>query len=713
MPDGLITLLLEITADPSKAEAAIAGLSASTVAESRNISGTWSSAMSAMTGPTGIALGAITGLVGGMVELANKAAETGSQIFEASEKTGIGADKLSGLMALTKETGGSFDGLTMALARAEGNLEKATTAGDTQANVLARVMGGAKNLDALGLKPMDERMQILLKRIFALNDVGDRNAALSQLLGRGWMQNVAALKMLAEQGYGPAIEKAKQFGIFFDDNAARQARQMQLETKGLTAELSGLGLELGQKLLPAVKTAISAITYEVVPGLESWGLKIEGVALALSGNFGGASLKFAESTQIVKKAMQDEVDGLIKLDSMTRGATKTTEDSIKTTNTHTRAVHELNDVLSRQLEMTRQTVAELESADIPARQKIEIEIERQVAAATREIAKDRELYAHKKITLKELQQAEKEYSDLVVALAQERHDKLLKLEEDVEKKQAKAAERLKRTWAEFADGLRLPRMKMGELAATIEATDKALGQMPPAFHETQASYQQLLAALDRGDVAWDSLTKHQQQNIQAMRDAAARAHELRQQFSGLSNEEWNYATTSQRVAAIVNGSTTAAMESSLSAIAGLIGGRKLQAQIEGAYYIAKGAVDLAEGIWPVNPALIAKGLGEIAGGLQLEGVGGGSSARGGGSAGGAPATRSAGSASKSGSAHGSAGTLGVGGGTSSGPLVVQGDLVIQGTVQMSVAGAVGTVNMLTRAVKQNDAYLVSHSALNP
>ena len=214
MPGDVLGLIFQIAADPSKAEKAMAELDAATVAESGKISSLWSSAMTAMTGPTGIALGAIVGLGGGMLEMANKAAEAGNEVFEASEKTGIAADKISAIKALAKETGSSFDTLTVAFSRAGVNLQNALMEpSERTAKVLAKVMGGAQNLANLGLKPMDERIQVVLQRIFALNDVGERNQALNDLMGRSWQQNIEVLDLLAKDGYAPAIQKAKEFGI--------------------------------------------------------------------------------------------------------------------------------------------------------------------------------------------------------------------------------------------------------------------------------------------------------------------------------------------------------------------------------------------------------------------------------------------------------------------------------------------------------------------
>jgi hypothetical protein len=286
MPENVIGLLFEIAGDPRKAEEAMAHLNAASVAESAEISSVWSSAMEVLTGPTGIALGGITALGGAMFEAANKAAEAGNQIFEASEKTGLSAEHLSAISALAKETGGSFDALTVALSRASVNLQNALVEpGAMTAKVLANVMGGAQNLAELGLKPMDERLQTVLHRIFELNDAGERNQALQALMGRGWQQNVEVLELLAKEGYAPAIEQAKKFGIFYDEGAARRAHEYRVQMNSLTAELSGLGLKIGNLLVPGLARWIAelhTVNYEVQ--LLEVGLKAQALSLI---NVGG------------------------------------------------------------------------------------------------------------------------------------------------------------------------------------------------------------------------------------------------------------------------------------------------------------------------------------------------------------------------------------------------------------------------------------------
>lgn len=270
-----------------------------------------------------VAGGAAAGVAGMMFELASKAAEMGNAIYEASEKTGMSAEHLSGLMAISKETGENFDLLTMALARAGRSLSLAIAEpGAMTSKVLAEVMGGAQNLANLGLKPMDERIQIVLGRIFAMNDVGERNLALSSLLGRGWMTNINALQMLAEQGYGPAIEQAKKLGIFTDKQHADQGHQFTIEINTLKTTLQGVTLVLGQQLIPTIENAITALSGSI-DKTEGMALKAKAVSQTLSTMGIGwiwARKEWKEGTDLMNKSVQDQTDFMLKMEAAIKAA---------------------------------------------------------------------------------------------------------------------------------------------------------------------------------------------------------------------------------------------------------------------------------------------------------------------------------------------------------------------------------------------------------
>src|SRR5579883_1413928 len=119
MSESSLALLFEISADPSKAIAATEGFQSQASAAIKQFEDQLVSSMTKGLGITkeiavGVAVGAgaVTGLAAAMFELADKSSEVGEKIYEASEKTGLSAESLSGLNAISKETGGNFEGLS-------------------------------------------------------------------------------------------------------------------------------------------------------------------------------------------------------------------------------------------------------------------------------------------------------------------------------------------------------------------------------------------------------------------------------------------------------------------------------------------------------------------------------------------------------------------------------------------------------------------------
>lgn len=274
----------------------------------------------ALVGGLATLTGGAAALGGTLFALAEKAAETGSKIYEASEKTGISASQMSGLMAITKETGGNFDALTTSLARAGANLQKAIIdPGGQTGKVLTQVMGGMKQLAAEGAKPMGDRLQDVLKHIFEMNNVGERNVALSALLGRGWMENVSALKILAEQGYGPAILEAQRLGIFFDTASAQQARNYKVALADITAKFSGMGLAIGQKVIPYMSDFLQHLV-STLPYLEAVGMRMLAIQAAMTGVGIPLAIKlWKEAGEKFKEVDQIETDFLVHINSLVKG----------------------------------------------------------------------------------------------------------------------------------------------------------------------------------------------------------------------------------------------------------------------------------------------------------------------------------------------------------------------------------------------------------
>lgn len=321
-------------------------------------------------------LGALTGgaaaLGGTLFALAEHASEAGSKIYDASQKTGISAAQMSGLMAVAKEMGGDFDSLSTSLARAGANLTWAIiNPGDKAGKVLNQAMGGAKQLADEGMKPLGDRVQDVLKHIFEMNDAGERNLALSALLGRGWMANVTTLKILAEQGFGPAEAAARRMGIFFDDEGARQAKQFQVSIKELTAEFAGVALTIGKTVLPAFEYYVEGLAR--VGALTQ---KLNYISAQVGAFFAGdmkSAIHFSELAAAIGDGTQAQTDFMVRIANLAVGEKAASEE----TKGLTRAVKDHTDALASLIDREREQLA-LAGAEGNAAAKIGVEYQHAV-----------------------------------------------------------------------------------------------------------------------------------------------------------------------------------------------------------------------------------------------------------------------------------------------------------------------------------------------
>ncbi len=268
--------------------------------------------------------GTVTALAGGLLVLAERAAEAGDQIFEASERTGLSAEQLSGVKALTHELGGNFDALTISLGRMGVNLQNSLIEpGEVSAKVLAKAGITTQFLADKSIN-LGDKVQMVMHKAFAMDNEWERNEILQAALGRGWQGNLEALKALAEHGYAPAIAQAKQFGFFFDEKAAANAHNFTVEMNTLKGEFSGMALTLGKEVIPYAESfaawlhAVSINAQVSVHYLEAF--------LEATTNPIAAVWNLHKATQLQNAAFEEENDWLIKLQMQMKAAADVAKD---------------------------------------------------------------------------------------------------------------------------------------------------------------------------------------------------------------------------------------------------------------------------------------------------------------------------------------------------------------------------------------------------
>lgn len=175
-----------------------------------------------------------------------------------------------------------------------------------------------------------------------------------------------------------------------------------------------------------------------------------------------------------------------------------------------------------------------------------------------------------------------------------------------------------------------------------------------------------------------------------------------------------WAAAIQQVENAYHGLTQAKAEGAAADVAsffGAIAGRKAQADIEGAFYLAEGAYDISRGIWPPNPGLWARGAGEISAGIEMLKVGGGGGGSRGGGGGGSRGGGGGGSygdsssRSEQGVERVGGGSTGGGGSSSGGQTIlqIQGKLSGNGAQQMAAWLGMGSAIGLYKLTSQGSS----------
>jgi hypothetical protein len=194
-----------------------------------------------------------------LLDLAESTAKVGEQIHRMGDITGLSAEDLSGLRAISEESGESFDSLATTLARAGKNIEEGfINPAGTAGKLLAALFTPAE-LAALKLEPVSKRLEDVTKKIFGLTDASERDFAAATLFGRGWTENVETLKKLGTEGLDMADKKASIFGITMseDDVAAAHAFSEALKGVGMVAE--GVMEKVGHGLISAFTAPFQVI----------------------------------------------------------------------------------------------------------------------------------------------------------------------------------------------------------------------------------------------------------------------------------------------------------------------------------------------------------------------------------------------------------------------------------------------------------------------
>jgi hypothetical protein len=239
-------LLFRIKADSSQAKNEINDLQRLVGASSTGIG----SSLSSIAGPATIAAGAVTAIASAAVgatlalfNLSKSTAEFGSEIFDASQKTGLGATTLSALKFAADQSGSSFEQLTKGITVFGTEIGKAAD-GNEKAQEKMKALGVTST-------DLDTALKQVFKTIIEGKSDTERLALASEAFGKKIGPDLIPLIKDTNGNLDELVRRAKELGVTIDDEAAAAADEFGDSLDTLSAQLAGVGRTIGTDSLPA------------------------------------------------------------------------------------------------------------------------------------------------------------------------------------------------------------------------------------------------------------------------------------------------------------------------------------------------------------------------------------------------------------------------------------------------------------------------------
>jgi len=194
-----------------------------------------------------VAGGAILGALGVVVK---KAVDYGSELLEASQKTGIATEKLAGLKLAAEQSGASLDAIVSTMkfmSRATAEAQDGTA---TYVDAMRDLGIAVEDLKDLSQEELFSRIAGTMKG--AATDTR-KLAAATVVLGRGAQQLMPMFEEGAE-GLAAFQREAERAGLALGSEAAGALEQFGDQMDKLKGPLAGIGLVIAQALLPSITT---------------------------------------------------------------------------------------------------------------------------------------------------------------------------------------------------------------------------------------------------------------------------------------------------------------------------------------------------------------------------------------------------------------------------------------------------------------------------
>jgi TP901 family phage tail tape measure protein len=219
---------------------------------------------------------AITAAFGGMLL---KASQYGEEINKLSQKTGISAIAMSSFKLALDKSDISFERFTIASKTLAQSMVEAKNSGSIAAKIFDFLK--VKTADAAGnLLPMKDVLLDVADAFSKMPDGAQKAMIAVNLFGRGGLDMVKFLNM-GKDGLQANIDKAKEYGLVIGTEAAKAGEHFKESMDELKGSLMGVGLTIGNMLLPMAEGLIGKVK-ELVVSFKTFAADNPTLAAALS-----------------------------------------------------------------------------------------------------------------------------------------------------------------------------------------------------------------------------------------------------------------------------------------------------------------------------------------------------------------------------------------------------------------------------------------------
>lgn len=244
---------------------------------------------------------------GGAIGLANKIADMGFELGEAAIKTGLTTAQLQYWQYVAKQAGIDSDTLTMAFARLNANVGRASKPTSEQAQALRFLGVSAK--DANGhVKSSNDLFVQVMGALGKVHDQTKRNLAAQILLSRSYIELLPVMKAISS-GSKENTEDFKKYVQTLDDGAIKKSDEFHRASINLQAALGSLAAQVGMQLMPVILPLVKSMSDYVAINRKLIATNISNFITTVSGAFKDAWTAAAPFLKIVGEII-DKMGGL-------------------------------------------------------------------------------------------------------------------------------------------------------------------------------------------------------------------------------------------------------------------------------------------------------------------------------------------------------------------------------------------------------------------